>query len=84
MRPSTTYVLSGWGKVSAYDTQLVVGVKNYGGSDIRVPAFVNKTWAGGSLTFTTGAANTQATVYCFTRLGAGAGRCDDVKLVAAP
>ncbi|MET9268695.1 carbohydrate binding domain-containing protein [Kribbella sp. NPDC003557] len=81
VQPGTTYVLSGWGRVSAYDTEIVIGAKAFGGpSEIRAPAFVNTTWRGGSVTFTTGPSSTTATVYCFTRAGAGSGYCDDLTL----
>lgn len=81
VQPNTTYVLSGWGRVSAYDTEIVIGAKAFGGtSEVRAPAFVNTTWRGGSATFTTGPSTTTATVYCFTRAGAGFGYCDDLSV----
>ncbi|GAA1608349.1 carbohydrate binding domain-containing protein [Kribbella karoonensis] len=81
VQPDTTYVLSGWGRVSAYDTEIVIGAKAFGGtSEVRAPSFVNTTWRGGSATFTTGPSATTATVYCFTRTGTGSGYCDDVSL----
>lgn len=82
--PNTTYVLSGWGRVDKTDTQVVIGVKNYGGAEIRVPAFGTGQWTAGSMTFTTGAANTTAVVYCYARSGTGYGWCDDVRLIAQP
>lgn len=67
------------GRVSAYDTELVIGAKAFGGtSEVRAPAFVNTTWRGGSVTFTTGPSATTATVYCFTWAGAGFGYRDDL------
>ncbi|MET7535686.1 carbohydrate binding domain-containing protein [Streptomyces sp. NPDC005507] len=79
--PNTTYTLSGWGRVDAYDTQLAVGVKNFGGSETRIPAFSAFGWRTGSITFTTGATNTSATLYCYTRTGKGSGWCDDLRIV---
>ncbi|MFE2730980.1 carbohydrate binding domain-containing protein [Streptomyces sp. NPDC059349] len=79
--PNTTYTLSGWGRVDAYDTQLAVGVKNFGGSETRIPAFSAFGWRTGSITFTTGATNTSATLYCYTRTGKGSGWCDDLRVV---
>ncbi|MEV0648691.1 carbohydrate binding domain-containing protein [Phytomonospora sp. NPDC050363] len=80
--PNTTYVLSGWGRVSATGTELVIGVKNHGGTEARMPAFTTTAYAPGTVTFTTGPSNTTARVYCYTRLGGGEGRCDDVSVRA--
>ncbi|NUT35171.1 MAG: hypothetical protein HOV79_19115, partial [Hamadaea sp.] len=82
--PNTTYVLSGRGRVDKADTQVVIGVKNYGGAEIRVPAFGTTQWTPSSMTFTTGASNTTAVVYCYARSGTGYGWCDDVRLIAQP
>ncbi|GLZ75349.1 hypothetical protein Afil01_01560 [Actinorhabdospora filicis] len=78
LRPNTTYVLSGWGRVSASGTELVIGVKGYGGAEVRAPGFTTTAWASGSVTFTTGASNTSGRIYCYTRAGGGDGYCDDV------
>ena len=83
LRPGTTYVLSGWGRVTASGTEMVIGVKNYGGTEVRAPAFTVTSYTSGSVTFTTGAANTTARIYCYTRAGTGDGQCDDVTLRAA-
>ncbi|HCT81013.1 MAG TPA: hypothetical protein DGT23_31490 [Micromonosporaceae bacterium] len=79
--PNTSYVLSGWGKVSNTDTQVVIGVKNHGGAETRAPAFVSTTYVHGSVTFTTGASNTTARIYCYARVGTGYGYCDDIVLL---
>ncbi|GIG56810.1 hypothetical protein Lfu02_11820 [Longispora fulva] len=80
--PNTTYTLAGWGRVSATDTQVVIGVKSFGGTETRAPAFTTMSWAFGSVTFTTGATNTTARIYCYARVGTGYGYCDDITLVA--
>ncbi|MEV6971498.1 right-handed parallel beta-helix repeat-containing protein, partial [Hamadaea sp. NPDC051192] len=82
--PNTTYVLSGWGRVDKADTQLVVGVKNYGGMEVRVPAYATGEWRAGSVTFTTGASATSVVVFCYARSGTGYGWCDDVRLIPQP
>lgn len=80
--PNTAYRLSGWGKVSnPADTQVVIGVKHYGGAETRAPAFVTTSYEFGSVTFTTGAGNTTAKIYCYARIGSGYGYCDDLVLV---
>ncbi|MEV3853407.1 right-handed parallel beta-helix repeat-containing protein [Streptomyces sp. NPDC050095] len=81
VEPNTTYTLSGWGRVDAYDSQLALGIKNFGGTETRVPLFTDTAWAAGSISVTTGAATTRATVYCYARTGTGHGWCDDVRLV---
>lgn len=82
--PNTTYRLSGWGKVSnPANTQVVIGVKNYGGPETRPPAFVTTGYVYGSVTFTTGATNTTAKIYCYARVGTGYGYCDDISVVPA-
>jgi hypothetical protein len=80
--PGATYTLSGWGEVAAAGQQVVIGVKNYGGSELRAPAFTGTTYAQGSVSFTAGASNTLATIYCYNRLStAGTGYCDDLSVV---
>ncbi|MEV5613032.1 carbohydrate binding domain-containing protein [Streptomyces sp. NPDC052225] len=81
VQPNTTYVLSGWGRVDSYDTQLALGAKNFGGTETRAPVFSGTQWRGGSISFTTGASATRATVYCYARAGAGRSWCDDLRLV---
>ncbi|WP_020521880.1 carbohydrate binding domain-containing protein [Catelliglobosispora koreensis] len=78
--PNTTYRLDGWGKVSSTDTQVVIGVKNYGGTETRAPAFTTSSYTYGSVTFTTGSTNTTARIYCYARVGTGYGYCDDITL----
>ncbi len=51
VQPNTTYVLSGWGRVDADRTQLAVGVKNFGGTETRVPLFTGTDWRGGAVSF---------------------------------
>jgi hypothetical protein len=75
-------VQRGWGEVSGSGQQLVIGVKNYGGSELRPPAFTATTCSHGSVSFTVGATNTQATIYCYNRLSTtGTGYCDDLSVV---
>ncbi|MEV6520979.1 carbohydrate binding domain-containing protein [Longispora sp. NPDC051575] len=82
VQPNRTYTLAGWGKVSATGTQVVIGVKSYGGTETRAPAFTTTSWASGGVAFSTGATNTTAVVYCYARVGTGYGYCDDLTLVA--
>lgn len=62
--PNTTYTFGGYGKVAAAGTTAIIGVKNYGGSSIGSQVS-STSYQQGSVTFTTGATNTSATVYYY-------------------
>lgn len=67
LSPNTTYKFGGYAKVSAAGQSVSIGVKNYGGSAVN--ASVGTTaYSEGSVTFTTGATNTSATVYFYKPL----------------
>lgn len=78
LEPNAVYRLSGWGKNSD-EEPLLIGVKDYGGETVRVP-FTDSEYTEGSLTFTTGFANTQATIYVYKHAGSGAAWADDLWL----
>lgn len=62
--PNTTYTFGGYGKVTAAGTTAIIGVKNYGGTSMG--SQINSTsYQHASVTFTTGASNTSATVYYY-------------------
>jgi len=63
LEPNTTYRLSGWGKNTGTQP-LLIGVKDYGGEELRVP-FTDIAYTEGQLSFTTGFSNTTATVYAY-------------------
>lgn len=62
LTPSTAYRLTGW--TTNGNTGLAIGVKNHGGAQIltNVPA---STWTRGTVNFTTGSANTTATLFAY-------------------
>ena len=72
----TTYTLSGWAKVTASGENVYIGIKNFGGTETSV-AINSTAYAQGSLSFTTGASNTSATIYCYKLSGSGVAYCDD-------
>ena len=82
LTPNTTYMLSGWDRVSYPSAVARLGVKNYGGAE---------TWADNSgtgytqklVTFTTGPASTQATIYFSKPVNGNAADFDDLDLVQA-
>ncbi|MGW1782670.1 carbohydrate binding domain-containing protein [Streptomyces sp. NPDC002143] len=82
LSPSTTYLLTGWGKVATAGETLAIGVKSYGGTE----TFTNvatTSYTQAAVLFTTGSSNTTATVYCWKNSGgSGAGYCDDIAVDA--
>lgn len=80
VQPNTTYTLSGFALASASGNQVEIGVKNYGGSQL-VAAITATAWTQGTVTFTTGASTTQATVFCYHDIGTGTASCDDLSVV---
>jgi len=76
--PNTTYTFGGYGKVGAAGQSVSIGVKNYGGSQVS-DVVTSTTYQNGSVTFTTGATNTQATVF-FYKPNSGTAYGDDFYL----
>jgi len=80
LEPGKQYVLAGWLKVK--DAAAVrLGVRGYGGRDIWKAASTPK-WQLLTLDFTTGPANTSATIYVL-KSGPGTAYADDIGLVPA-
>lgn len=69
LSPNTTYKFGGYAKVSTLGESVSIGVKNYGGTAVAVP-ITTTTYSFGSVTFTTGASNTSATLYFYKPLPA--------------
>jgi len=78
LEPNMVYRLSGWGKTTGPDP-LLIGVKDYGGDEQRV-SFYASTYEDDTLTFTTGFANTTATIYAYKHSGSEPGYADDMFL----
>lgn len=79
LQSNTTYTVSGWIKVDIGESACA-GVKNYNGSaQSESSAVTADTWQKVTVDFTTGAANTSATVY-FSKTSTGSGYvyCDDM------
>ncbi|MEV0910199.1 carbohydrate-binding protein [Streptomyces hokutonensis] len=82
LTPSTTYLLTGWGKVATAGETLAIGVKNFGGTETYTNV-ASTSYSQAAILFTTGASTTTATVYCWKNAGgAGAGYCDDLAVEA--
>lgn len=71
LTPNTTYTLSGVGHVQTSGGAVRLGVTGYGGSDVYT-AFTSTTPTRQSITFTTGAGVTSATIY-YQRQSGGSG-----------
>ncbi|MEY9940591.1 putative Ig domain-containing protein [Streptacidiphilus sp. MAP5-3] len=80
LSPNTTYVYSGWVRTGGASTSL--GVKSYGGKQVQAHSTATS-WTEESDTFTTGASNTSATVFCYVPTGPATSSCDDLSLVAS-
>lgn len=78
LEPNSVYRLSGWGKNSD-EERLLIGVKDHGGEEVRVP-FTDSEYTAGSITFTTGFANAEATIYAYKHAGSGSAWADDLRL----
>ncbi|MFC5821027.1 family 20 glycosylhydrolase [Nonomuraea harbinensis] len=77
LNPNTTYRLSGWAKSAVAGEQTHIGVKHYGGAELAA-TITSTGYTEGSVTFTTGAANREATIYCYKATGGGPAHCDDI------
>ncbi len=68
LSPNTTYTLQAQCKVSTSGVTGSVGIKNFGGTTIT-RSFTSTTYTAQSITFTTGATNTSATLYGYNSTG---------------
>lgn len=76
LKPNTTYVLSGYAMVPS-GQQVFIGVKNFGGAEVSA-AITSTSYSQGSVTFTTGVANTQGVIYVYRPSGSGNVYTDDI------
>ncbi len=78
--PDTTYTLTAWAMEPDPAYPIYLGVKQYGGVETNQP-IASPGYAQGSVTFTTGPADTTARIYLWKPSG-GVGYADDVSLTA--
>lgn len=76
VKPNTTFVLSGYAMAPS-GQQVIIGVKNYGGAEVTT-AITSTSYSQGTVTFTTGVASTQATIYIYHPSGTGNCYADDI------
>lgn len=84
LKPNTSYTFRGNVKLAGYDQRANIGVKEYGGTEIKAST-ISTGYMPLSVTFTTGATNTSAKL-CFYRYsdGPGAAYGDDFELFYTP
>jgi PKD repeat protein len=78
--PNTTYTIYAWG-VAKWNAGFYMGVKNYGGSDLTAQFTNSKAYTQNSITFTTGASNTTATIFFTKTTSKFSGYGDDFEIV---
>jgi beta-glucanase (GH16 family) len=75
LKPATSYTVSAWAKGNGQPVRL--GVKNHGGAEaFSTVTGTGGTWTKGSHNFTTGAANTSATLYAYAAAGSNVAAVD--------
>lgn len=77
LAPHTTYTITGSARVSGSGDAAVIGVSDFGGSDLTATAAATR-YTPLSVTFTTGDSATSATVFCSTPVGTGSAWFDDL------
>jgi len=80
LQPNTTYALTGWIKNANAGDATYLGVKNHGGPETN-QAITGSSYSQAAITFTTGSANTTATVYIWKGSGTSSSFVDDIQLV---
>lgn len=61
--PNTNYTLSAWLKVDGSSESIVLGARNFGGSEVGTSATGSTDWVRRSVDFKTGASNTSAVIF---------------------
>lgn len=82
VEPNTTYIFGGWGRIDNTGNYTVIGVKNYGGNELR-QQFTSTEWEEKEIIFTTGATTTTARIYFYQSEGTGTSCGDDFYLIEA-
>lgn len=78
LSPNTTYTYSGWVRADS-GSSTSFGVKNYGGAQVTSRTSATG-WTRLSDTFTTGATDTSARVFCYLPSASATSTCDDLSL----
>ncbi|MFD0959960.1 carbohydrate binding domain-containing protein [Paenibacillus chungangensis] len=79
VQPNTTYTLSGYARTTNSSEQVRIGVKNYGGTETYA-VITSTSYTKGTVTFTTGASHTTATIYVYKPSGAAYAYGDDLSI----
>jgi hypothetical protein len=78
LQPNTTYTYTAWARADSA-AYVSVGVKNFGGTQVTTHVAATG-WTQVTDTFTTGATNTSATVFCYLPSASSTSTCDDLSL----
>ena len=79
LQPNTTYRIQAWVK-STDKSEVRVGAKSYGGSDVYARVYKD-TYGEAYVLFTTGSSNTSAIVYFYKPSSGGTGYGDDIRVL---
>ena len=79
LSPNTSYVLTGWVQTSKSTVAGRIGVKNHGGTE-TFQTSTSTAYTQLTVSFTTGTANTSATIYCYKPTSNGYVYCDDFNI----
>jgi Fe-S cluster biosynthesis and repair protein YggX len=82
LSPNTSYTLKGWGRVGTSGESVLIGVKEFGGTEVN-DSIATTGYSERTLTFTTGASSTSAKIYIYKHTGAGDAYGDDFSVVPA-
>ncbi|MFB9327797.1 carbohydrate binding domain-containing protein [Paenibacillus aurantiacus] len=83
VQPNTTYTLTGYALTTSSAEPVHLGVKNFGGTQ-QYASMTGVSYAKGTVTFTTGAANTTATIYLYKPSGTAVAYGDDFSVQKSP
>lgn len=80
VQPNTTYELKAWAKSGVSGSPVMIGVKNYGGAQ-QSQTTSSTGYTQLAVTFTTGASNTNATIFVYKPSGTGTSYADDFTIM---
>lgn len=83
VEPNTTYSLTGYAMTTNAGEPVHIGVKNFGGTQ-QFTSITGTSYTKGTVTFTTGAANTTATIYLYKPSGTATAYGDDFVVAKSP
>ncbi|CAI6083108.1 fibronectin type III domain-containing protein [Cohnella sp. JJ-181] len=81
LAPNTSYTLKAWAKLSSASEVVTIGATGFGGTDVSAAITgTGSAWLNNTVSFTTGASSTSATIYVSKTGGTGSAYVDDIGL----